>query len=227
MRIAVVIAVCALAACAGEKLASTPLRGVDLSGHWKLNVADSDDPTRLMQSQLAAATATAATPSGSSGRGGRQGGGMPAGGPLGPIMPPVLLLDEALRWPGKDLTLTQGGGTVSFASDGTVRSCRPNQGKEHHSPPPSASDPSRGRDAPSHGRGDVPPPRCGWDEVTLVVQSGEPDDEHPPFEQRFSLSEDGQRLVELVIFKSGRSSGFVASREWDRAPAGAAPGLQQ
>jgi hypothetical protein len=55
-----------------------------------------------------------------------------------------------------------------------------------------------------------------------VVQSGEPDEDHPPFEQRFSVSEDGQRLEEIVVFKGGRSSGFVASREWDRAPAGTA-----
>jgi hypothetical protein len=57
-----------------------------------------------------------------------------------------------------------------------------------------------------------------------VVQSGEVDEDHPPFEQRFSLSEDGQRLEEIVVFKGGRSSGFVASREWDRTPdSGAAP----
>ena len=52
-------------------------------------------------------------------------------------------------------------------------------------------------------------PRCGWDERTLVVQSGEPDDDHPPFEQRFNLSDDGQRLMEIVVFKGGRSSGFT------------------
>jgi hypothetical protein len=30
------------------------------------------------------------------------------------------------------------------------------------------------------------------------------------------LSEDGQRLVEVVAFKGGRSSGFTMSRVWDR-----------
>jgi hypothetical protein len=138
-------------------------------------------------------------------------------------MPPVLVLDEALRWPGKDLTLTQTGGAITFASGGNERSCRPSEGVEAHPP----SDPSRGRDAASHGRGDAPQPRCGWDEGTLVVQSGEPDEDHPPFEQRFSLSQDGQRLVEVVVFKGGRSRGFVASREWERVPADASPGLQQ
>src|ERR1019366_4940456 len=77
MRIALILAVIALAGCAAEKLASTPPAGVDLSGLWKLNEADSDDPQRLMQSQLASATASAGTggSTGSSRRGSPNGGG--------------------------------------------------------------------------------------------------------------------------------------------------------
>jgi hypothetical protein len=71
---------------------------------------------------------------------------------------------------------------------------------------------------PARGRGDAAPPLCGWDEGTLVVKSGEPDDDRPPFELRFSLSEDHERLVEVVNFTGGRSGGFTASREWDRLP---------
>lgn len=222
MRIALALAVCVLCGCASDKLASAPPAGVDLSGHWKLNVADSDDPQRLMQSQIAAATANT-TPdgqTGSSGRGGRNGGrGSVAGGPTGPMTPSVLVLDEGLRWPGRDLTINQANGTVTFTSDGNARSCRPREGQGHPHRPPGGTG---GHYAASRGRGDAPPPRCGWDERTLVVQSGEPDEDHPPFEQRFSVSEDGQRLEELVVFKGGRSNGFVASREWDRAPAGVA-----
>ena len=55
------------------------------------------------------------------------------------------------------------------------------------------------------------------------AEAGEADDDRPPYEQRFSVSEDGQRLVEVVVFKGGRSNGFLASREWDRAPAASAP----
>ena len=66
------------------------------------------------------------------------------------------------------------------------------------------------------GARDTPPPRCGWIEKTLIVQSGDPDDDRPPFEEHYSLSEDGQRLVEVVNFKGGRSSGFTMSRVWDR-----------
>jgi len=100
--------------------------------------------------------------------------------------------------------------------------CRPaTENAQHHRK--SGGGDSSGRDAPAHARGDVPPPVCGWDEKTLVVQSGDPEDDHPPFEQRFSVSDDGQRLVELVIFKGGRSSGFTASREWDREPPGVPP----
>jgi len=133
-------------------------------------------------------------------------------------MPPVAVLDEGLRWPGKDLAVTQRGGVVTFTVGGTNRVCRPGTMKGQHHRGTGVEDPSHGRDAPSHGRGDVPPPVCGWDEGTLVVQSGDPEEDHPPFEQRFSVSEDGERLVELVVFKGGRSSGFAASREWDRIP---------
>jgi hypothetical protein len=222
MRIALALAVCILSGCASSKLASAPPAGVDLSGHWKLNVADSDDAQRLMQSQIAAATAntTSDGQTGSPGRGGRNGARASLqGGPMGPMMPSVLVLDEALRWPGRDLTIKQASGTVTFISDGSLRPCRPRQGQGHR---PSGG--PGGRDGASRGRGDAPPPRCGWDERTLVVQSGEADEDHAPFEQRFSVSEDGQRLEEIVVFKGGRSSGFVASREWDRTPdSGAAP----
>ena len=57
MRWGLMVGVCAIAGCAGNQLASTPPAGVDLSGHWNLNLADSDDAQRLMQSQIAAATA--------------------------------------------------------------------------------------------------------------------------------------------------------------------------
>ena len=217
MRIALAFAVCVLTGCASGNLASAPPAGVDLSGHWNLNVADSDDPQRLMQSQIAAATAntTSDGQTGSPGRGGRNARSSLQGGPMGPMMPSVLVLDEALRWPGGDLTIKQASGTVTFFSDGSPRPCRPHQGQGHR---PSGG--PGGRDAASRGRGDAPPPRCGWDERTLVVQSGEADEDHAPFEQRFSVSQDGQSLEEIVVFKGGRSSGYVASREWDRAPEG-------
>jgi hypothetical protein len=159
------------------------------------------------------------------GRSGRGRGGFGPGGPTGPMMPAVATLDEGLRWPGKDLALKQTTEMVTFTADGGSRSCRPSDAKPraHHGPP--RNDPSHGRDAPSHGRGDAPPAHCGWDVSTLVVQSSEPDEDRPPFEQRFSVSEDGQRLFEVVSFKGGRSNGFTASRVWDRA--GAQPGSQQ
>jgi hypothetical protein len=224
MRVALAFVVCVLTGCASGNLTSAPPAGVDLSGHWKLNVADSDDPQRLMQSQIAAATANTSPDgqTGSSGRGGRNGGRASLqGGPMGPMMPSVLVLDEALRWPGTDLIIKQASGTVTFISDGSPRPCRSHQGQGHR---PSGD--RSGHDATTRGRGDAPPPRCGWDERTLVLQSGESDDDRPPFEQRFSVSEDGQRLEEIVVFRGGRSAGYVASREWDRAPesgAAAAP----
>jgi hypothetical protein len=117
------------------------------------------------------------------------------------------------------LAIEQTNDRVIFTSDGGVRFCRPSahKGGGHPHPHSGGSGAPQGRDMPSRGRGDAPPPRCGWDDRSLVVQSGEPDDDRPPYEQRFSLSDDGQRLVEVVLFKGGRSNGFVASREWDRA----------
>jgi hypothetical protein len=221
MRIAMVMAAVVVAGCASDKLALTPPPGVDLSAHWKLNEADSDDPQRLLQTQLANAAA-AAGPGGPTGSSGRGAGQPNRGGPFGPPMPSVTALDEALRWPGKDLVIQQSGGVITFSSGGSKRVCRPAADARRHRP--------SGTDDASHGRGDVPPPVCGWDAATLVVQSGEPEDERPPFELRFSVSDDRQRLIEVAAFNAGRSSGFTASRVWDRVPgpaAGALPNAPQ
>jgi hypothetical protein len=208
MRIALVMGLLVLAGCGGEQLAATPPAGFDLSGHWKLNEAESDDAQRLMQSQLAAATATAADQQSSQRQRGR--GGMAAApGAMGPVMPSVALLDEGLRWPGKDLAVTQTGGVISFASDGGVRDCRPNLKPQQQT-----------AQAHTRGRGDAPPPKCGWAEKSLVVESGEAEEDRPPYDQRFSLSPDGGRLIEVVTFHGGRSSGFTASRVWDRVTPG-------
>src|SRR5580704_18966023 len=122
MRLIVIAAVVCLAACASEKLAPAPPAGVDFSGRWKLNEADSDDPQRLLQAQLngPAASQSSSSPGGpgggSGGRGGRRGGGhggagsMYGGGPGGPVMPPASALSEGLRWPGKQVEIKQVSG---------------------------------------------------------------------------------------------------------------------
>jgi hypothetical protein len=234
MRLVVAMAVVCIAACASDKLAQAPPAGVDFSGRWKLNVADSDDPQRLVQAQLNPPAGGQSTSGGGGGGGGgrgggRQGGGrggpgggmggMGPGGPSGPMMPSVSVMSEGLRWPGKELEIKQVAGVVAFTSDGINRVCQPmNGGKphRHHTD-------DRDRDGAAPGRGgtraqgrDPAPPRCGWAEKTLIVQGGDPDDERPPFEEHYSLSDDGQRLVEVVVFSGGRSSGFTMSRVWDR-----------
>ena len=224
MRFVGVLAAVCLAACAGEQLAQAPPAGVDFSGQWKLNLADSDDPQRLIQAQFnAPATDQSASPSGGSGgRNGRQGGrsgagGMNAGGPGGPVMPSVGALGDGLRWPGKQLDIKQVAGVVAFSSDGVNRVCQPTDSARIHRRSSGAADRdgTSAREPRARGR-DVPPPRCGWTERTLIVQGGDPDEEHPPFEEQYSLSEDGQRLIEVVAFKGGRSRGFTMSRVWDR-----------
>jgi hypothetical protein len=204
MRIVMLAGACILAACASSGLAPAPPPGVDLTGHWALDEADSDDAQRLLQSQLTAATQNA---TGSGQAAGRRGAVGPTA--MGPVMPPVMVLDEGLRWPGKNLSIKQSGTAVTFSSGGSARDC---QLKAAKAPAHSGS--------ATRGRGDAPPPRCGWDQGTLVVQSGEPEEDHPPFEQRFSLSPDRQQLVEVILFKGGRSDGFSASRVWNRAAAG-------
>lgn len=227
MRFGVVLAVLCLASCASDKLAQAPPAGVDFSGHWKLNEADSDDPQRLIQAQFNTPPAGQDTSTGgggsggSGGRGGRQGGGrggaggMNLGVPGGPSMPPLGVMGEGLRWPGKQLEIKQVAGVVAFTSEGNSRVCQPtDDGREHRHHSRSDGD-AGGRDSRPHGR-DVPPPHCGWEDKTLIVRGGDPDDEHPPFEEHYSLSEDGKRLIEVVGFKGGRSAGFTMSRVWDR-----------
>jgi hypothetical protein len=225
MRFGVVLAVLCLASCASDKLAQAPPAGVDFSGRWKLNEADSDDPQRLIQAQFNTPPAgqdTSTGGGGSGGSGGRGGrgrggaGGMNLGGPGGPAMPPLGVMGEGLRWPGKQLEIKQVAGVVAFTSEGNSRVCQPtDEGKEHRHHARSDGDSSERRDSRPHGR-DVPPPHCGWEEKTLIVRGGDPDDEHPPFEEQYSLSEDGKRLIEVVGFKGGRSAGFTMSRVWDR-----------
>jgi hypothetical protein len=130
MRLVVVLAAVYLAGCASEKLEQAPPAGVDFSGSWKLNVADSDDPQRLIQAQfnIPAAGQSAPPSGGPGGRNGRQGGGRGVagypGGPGGPVMPSVAILSEGLRWPGKQLEIKQVAGVVAFTSDASTPSVR-------------------------------------------------------------------------------------------------------
>src|SRR6202140_4121896 len=204
MRLVVVLAAVYLAGCASEKLEQAPPAGVDFSGSWKLNVADSDDPQRLIQAQfnIPAAGQSAPPSGGPGGRNGRQGGGRGVagypGGPGGPVMPSMAILSEGLRWPGKQLEIKQVAGVVAFTSDGINRVCQPMEGGKphrHHADSADRDGASPGRGTRAQGR-DQSPARCGWAEKTLIVQGGDPDDERPPFEEHYSLSDDGQRLVE-------------------------------
>ena len=208
---AVVSAILLLSACATDKLAVNPPKGVDFSGQWKLNEADSDDPQHL--AQVANGTASNNnSPAQGGGRRGRGGGAAP-GVSQGPSPPPVAIMGAALRWPGKSLEIKQVAGVVAFTSDGRNRLCQPGTGseKKHRH----RDDDSRDRDSMPSGR-DAPPPICGWSERTLVVHGGDPDEDRLPYEEDYSLSEDSTRLIEVVMFNGGRYSGYTLSRVWDR-----------
>jgi hypothetical protein len=212
MRIAVLAAIIVLSACASDDLRLSPPPGVDLSGRWKLNEADSDDPLHLLQA--ANGQAAAGDSGNSGGRGGRGGRSQGLGAPtlIPPATPSIAALNEAVRFPGKQLEIKQVGGVVAFTSDSRNRVCQPSNGKRgarHHT---SSAD----RDAPLPAAREAPPPTCGWFDKTLIVSGRDADEDRPPFEEHYSISEDGQRLVEEVSFRGGRSNGFVLSRVWDR-----------
>jgi hypothetical protein len=235
MRASVALTLILLSACASDKLALAPSAGVDLTGRWKLNEADSDDPQRLIQAQFNAAANAQNSPAGgggsgggSGGRGGRSGRGGPGGiggpgGPGAPMMPSVSVMSESLRWPGKELEIKQVAGVVAFTSEGINQLCQPGDAdkKRHHGMSSDHEGRPEGRDEPPGGR-DGPPPRCGWADKVLIVQGGDPDADHPPYEETYSISDDG-RLVEVVGFKGGRSNGFTMSRVWDRVESQATP----
>jgi hypothetical protein len=209
MRIAMLLAFLVLTACASDKLALAPPAGVDLTGNWKLNEADSDDPMRLTQTQATAMNqAATSAPS----RGSRASG--TAAAALGPATPSIGILGAGLRWPGKSLQIKQVAGVVAFTSDGRNVVFQPAVHTEYK--PHFSGDDTVLRD--TDRRRDAPPPISGWEGKSLVVRSADPDDDMPPYEQRYSVSPDGQRLVEVVGFKGGRSSGFTMSRVWDRVP---------
>src|SRR6202035_4756636 len=140
MRVALLVALSCLSGCASEKLALAPPSGVDFTGRWKLDEADSDDPLRIVQSQMANSGPGASGSSGSSG--GRRGQGGRGGGPSGrgggaggggydaagmgaPPAPAVGALSEALRWPGKELEIKQVAGVVAVTSAGDSRVFQP------------------------------------------------------------------------------------------------------
>ena len=214
MRVAFFLATVMLAACAGERLASAPPAGVDLSGHWQLNAADSDDPQRLSAAIAGGPGVSGASGAGGGGggrRGGRGGGsgggagGSGAGGAgsfgadVSGASSQLAAVGEILHWPGKDLKIKQVAGVAAFNSDGDNRVFQP-------------TDPAKSK-RPHEGARKV----CGWSGSSLVVRV-EPDDERPMFEEHFDLSTDGTRLIQLVVIKSGRMNGFSMSRVWDRVP---------
>lgn len=218
MRAAIAVVVVLLSSCASDRLSVDPPPGVDFSGKWKLNEADSDDPLHLLQAQNAANSKSqenndgtgGGTGGGRSGRRGSRGAGPGGAGYAGPPPPPVGAMSAPLRWPGKNVEVKQVAGVVAFTSDGRNRVCQPNSEKKKHPKP----DP-RDRDSLPSGR-DAQPSVCGWLESTLVVTGGDPDEDRPSYEEHYELSENRQRLVETVIFKGGRSNGYTLSRVWDR-----------
>ena len=198
MRLTLVLLVALVAACASDPpLDPAPPPGVDLSGHWRLNVAESDDPLRI-PSSIGGGT-PGATPR--SGRGNRNGGQDPSGPVALPVPVPTSLVADLLRWPGSELELRQQGGVVSFDSGGDSRVYQPAA--------------AHVRSAARRGRRSATPATCGWSGASLVVRM-DGDETQPGYEARYRLSDDGDRLLQVITLQSGRLSGFTLSRVWER-----------
>lgn len=194
------------AGCASEQLAMMPPAGVDLSGHWRLDAVDSDDPQRLLQatSPLEGQAAVGGDEDGGRrGSGGRNGGGrgeapaMSAGAGL-----PVVDIGEVMQWPGQDLVIKQIGGTVAFSSDGDERVYQP-----------ANLSTAKAR----HGHRRRSRLRCGWYGRSLVVQV-QPDDDGPIIEARYQISADGAQLIQRLMPLGERGRGTAISRVWNRVP---------
>src|ERR1700678_1420900 len=140
MRLVVVLSVICLASCASEKLTQGPPSGVDFSGAWKLNEADSDDAQRLIAAQFSTPapgnnqnTSPSGGPGGGRGGRGRDSMGGMNPGAVGPVMPAVSALNEGLHWPGKQLEIKQVAAVVAFTSDNVNRICQPGgRSHKHH-----------------------------------------------------------------------------------------------
>jgi hypothetical protein len=210
MRAALLLLIALSAGCATEReLALSPPPGVDLSGHWRLNVADSDDPLRLTQALASGYGTGAQDPGQNGGQGGGQRGGRGSrsGAPLivqQPISIPATIVAELLRWPGAQVEIRQDGGIVTFNSDGDSRVYRPG----------TIAGNASGHAAKRDHRSTAPPP-CGWQGASLVVQV-KPEDNQPGFDAQYRASDDGRRLIQVITLQGGRLTGFAMSRVWDR-----------
>ncbi len=191
MRFANIFLAVLIAGCASEQLAVAPPSGIDLSGHWRLDAADSDDPQRLLQALDD--TRNQAAAAGSKGA---------AQADAGAVRLPIAAIAEVMQWPGRDLVIKQTGGVAAFSSDG----------EDHVYRPASAA----ARREHRHRRGRSPAV-CGWSGKSLVVQV-QPDDEGPKFDLHYELSADGRRLLEHVLPIGAGNSGAALSRVWDRVP---------
>ncbi len=208
-----------LAGCATPPEPPEVLPGsVDFNGHWILNVADSDDPQQLMfgllRKQIGATSETANDPNGGQGgrgrrgRGGRADNADPRALERSAPMPPIAVMSAALRWPGKNLDITQVDARVTLVSDEAKRVCQgPLIGRAHSNK--SVNDPHRASENVDRALA------CGWVGKTLLVEANGSDSGHPILQQRYRLSADGTRLVETVVFGE-RMGGFTLSRVWDR-----------
>ena len=216
MRSVWIIAALLIAGCAHERLAASPPPGVDLSGHWRLNAAESDDPQRLVG--LLAGFGDAAAPDAPSGDGpggadrrggdedgaGPRGGGREAGANAAAAPISIGALAVAMQWPGTDLVIRQVGGVAAFSSGGTSRVYQPETA-------------TRAQQRAARGRGRRAAQSCGWSDGALLV-SATPDDDGPPLQLRYALSANRRRLVETIRRSGGAGRAIELIRVWDRLP---------
>ena len=108
--------------------------------------------------------------------------------------PPSACWLRRLRLPGKQLEIKQVRRRRHVHFFGIRRVCA-SRGDAKRTPSTSRRRFRSRRPLPA-ARDDRRRRACGWLEKTLIVAAGEPDEDRPPFEEHYSMSEDGQRLIE-------------------------------
>ncbi len=197
-----------VAACVGTRFGPDAPAGISFSGHWRLDVAASDDPQKALTQMRAEARRIIARNAAAQGRGGPDSGGGSAGpgdpgedaGAHGPHRDPLerspmahIIENVAAR--GEFLSVQQRADEIVFDYGTSRRSFTP------------------GQHSVVSAEGGVGDQTSGWHgrdyQVVIKAQAG------PTFTETYSLSADGKRLTDRVHLDSYELPAVTLTRFYD------------
>lgn len=209
----------AMTACSGS-LQVRPEPGVNISGHWILNRAESDNSENVLLSQSKMSSEGDSRAGGDQGGdspntppgGGPPGGGMPPGGgrrgagshplagrPAGPLNAEILI--GTLKWPGDVMDIVQDEDTVRFISSDKIRTYRPQM------------KPCITLETPLHEHVGA---SCGWDGLSWVViiksKRG------LKITETYTVVDGGVRLLQRILIQGVPTGDLELSKTFDGAP---------